>query len=269
MATVVLLTGAAATQSRGGAIAAACGGAILLLVAGPRRVLVAVAGPAIGAAVAVAALAPGLPIGHGARPGVAIAGMIAGLGIAAVSTRVSTAPGRRASSLLGVGIGALLAGAGIAISRSGAVSSDRFSLASADRRGTNGAAFDILRAHLLGGVGAGDLRVLFVTPGGLVSTTLVHNEYLQLAVEHGVVGVALFAVVAAVAGRLLVSARHGSGDRWVWNGAVAGLVALAVQSAFDFLWHIPAVVLFGAALWALGCGPAPSVPSNNHERHHT
>ena len=49
LATTALLIGAVATQSRGGAVAAVCGGAVLLQVAGPRRVLAAVVGPALGA----------------------------------------------------------------------------------------------------------------------------------------------------------------------------------------------------------------------------
>ena len=33
-----------------------------------------------------------------------------------------------------------------------------------------------------------------------------------------------------------------------WTGVIAALTALGVQSAFDFLWHIPLIPLIGAAL---------------------
>jgi O-antigen ligase len=246
-----------------------CGGAVVLQVAGPRRVLVAVVGPGLGAAVACVGLAPGLSVDRSEQPAAAVVGLLVGLGIAAASTRVPAVVQRRVGTTVTAVVVAMFVLGTAVFRHSRSWSSDRLSLTSTDRRGTNAAAFDVLRDHALVGVGPGDLRVVFPTPGGLVTTTLVHNEYLQLAVEIGVVGVALAAACALLTVRRLAATRHRCDDRWMWDGAVAAFTALAVHSAFDFLWHIPAVVLLVTAIVALGCGPASSVPNTNHERHHT
>ena len=99
IATSVLMIGAVATQSRAGAVAATCGVAVLVLIAGPRRVIGATAGPAIGAAVACAGLAPGLSVDRSERPASAIVGLLVGLGIVAASTRVPGVVQRRLATV--------------------------------------------------------------------------------------------------------------------------------------------------------------------------
>jgi O-antigen ligase len=89
-----------------------------------------------------------------------------------------------------------------------------------------------------------------------------HDEYLQFTADDGLVGAALLALLlVAVASRALAGRRSigrgGGEDRWVWAGAVAGLVYLAGHSAFDFLWHVPAVVLVAGVLVGISWPPPP------------
>jgi hypothetical protein len=81
-----------------------------------------------------------------------------------------------------------------------------------------------------------------------------HNDYLQLAVEGGLllgapILIAITAFVIAVRRRLAAS---GDTAYWVRLGAVGGIVAVAVQSAVDFSLQMPG----NAALFATLCGVA-------------
>ena len=89
-----------------------------------------------------------------------------------------------------------------------------------------------------------------------------HNDYLQLAVEGGLllgapVLIAIAAFVIAVRRRFAAS---GDSAYWVRLGAVGGIVAVAVQSAVDFSLQMPG----NAALFATLCGVAL-----HEERHRT
>jgi hypothetical protein len=76
--------------------------------------------------------------------------------------------------------------------------------------------------------------------------TFVHNEYLQIGADAGVVGVLLLAAAAA---SLAGSVRR----RDVMTScAVAGLVSWAVAAGFDFDWHLPVIGLLGGWLAGLG-----------------
>ena len=52
-------------------------------------------------------------------------------------------------------------------------------------------------------------------------------------------------------GRLAWQGRASSPSVEVWAGLLAGLLALGVHSAFDFLWHVPAIPLLAALLIGL------------------
>jgi hypothetical protein len=62
------------------------------------------------------------------------------------------------------------------------------------------------------------------------------------------VGVVLLAVLLVALGRLLWRARATGPAGAVWAGVVAAAAAFAVHSGFDFVWHLPAVVLTGPAV---------------------
>jgi hypothetical protein len=88
-----------------------------------------------------------------------------------------------------------------------------------------------------------------------------HDEYLQLAVEEG--GLGLLGLGALTTG-VVVTARAGwrSGARRdpeltaLRAGAIAGSACFALQSGFDFLWHVPAVPIIAA----VGVGFAALLP---------
>ena len=79
-----------------------------------------------------------------------------------------------------------------------------------------------------------------------------HNEYLQVLLETGVVGAALFAaLLVIVLRRALARARTGPVDLGVF-GAVVGL---ALHNLVDFNWQIPANAAAWVALAALAARP--------------
>lgn len=243
--TTLLFAGLGATQSRGGAVALAVGGAVLLVTLGVGSVWRAAAAPALGAAVILAGLVAGLDSGSSARPAVAVIALLAGIAVAVGMERLP-------SWLMAASAGSVVVGAALfAVVR---LPADRLEVGSSDRAGAARAALDVIGSHRLAGVGPGRLLVTWETPGGLVGLELVHNEYLQLVAELGAIGGLLLAAVAAGVVRALVVARHVA-PRWSWAAGVSALAALAVHSAFDFLWHIPAVALLGAAAFVLAVTP--------------
>jgi O-antigen ligase len=107
-----------------------------------------------------------------------------------------------------------------------------------------GAALRVAAEHPLTGAGPGqaDLR-LRGAEGGTRFFGYAHNEYAQAAAELGLVGVVLLAVLLVAMGRLLWRARAAGPPVAGWAGVVAAAAAFAVHSGFDFVWHLPAVVL--------------------------
>ena len=81
-----------------------------------------------------------------------------------------------------------------------------------------------------------------------------HNDYLQLAVEGGLLlGAPILIAIAGfvIAVRRRLAASHDTAY-WVRLGAVGGIVAVAVQSVVDFSLQMPG----NAALFATLCGVA-------------
>jgi hypothetical protein len=92
------------------------------------------------------------------------------------------------------------------------------------------------------GVGSDRLLELHASDGS--SAHFVHNEYLQVAADAGLVGIGLLGMVAASLARAL--RRTGP----LSSCAVAAVVCWAVGGAFDFSWHLPVVGLVGG--WCAG-----------------
>jgi tetratricopeptide (TPR) repeat protein/O-antigen ligase len=94
-------------------------------------------------------------------------------------------------------------------------------------------------------------------PPGIPSDLVVdhaHNDYLELAVELGVVGLlvagwALVALASVVLPRW--AARHDPLVRGVVLGGIGGLTAIVVHSALDFGLHMPANALLAVFIGAL------------------
>jgi O-antigen ligase len=120
----------------------------------------------------------------------------------------------------------------------------RITLASPDRGGAVRAALRVAAEHPLTGAGPGraDLR-WSGADGGTRVFGYAHNEYAQVAAELGLVGLVLLAVLLVALARLLWRARPTGPATGGWAGVVAAAAAFAVHSGFDFVWHLPAVVL--------------------------
>ncbi len=102
----------------------------------------------------------------------------------------------------------------------------------------------VIAAHPLTGAGPGHADLRWKEPhGGIQFFAYAHNEYAQIVAELGLVGLALLAVLLVAIARLLWSARATAPSAAAWAGAVAAIAAFAVHSGFDFVWHLPAVVL--------------------------
>jgi hypothetical protein len=277
LAATGLLAGLAATMSRAGALALVVGLVVLAGLRGLGATARATVGPVAGALVATIGLLPSMPAASPPRPALALVGLGVGLALAAMMTRLRRWP---ALALLGV---ILLAGvAGLLVTAAdgmgGAaqtVAEARVNLASPDRTGALHAALRLVSQHPLTGTGPGqaDLRWKGHNHGSQLYT-YVHNEYLQITAELGLVGLALLALLLVAITRLLWGARATSpgGAMATWAGVVAAAAAFAIHSGFDFVWHLPAIVLtvtllVGLVLPAPDITPAPqgSVPVQEEE----
>lgn len=244
LAATGLLAGLGATMSRAGAFAVAVGLVVLAGLRGPRATVRAALGPFAGALVALVCLVPSMPAARPPQPALALAGLCAGLALAAVVARLRRWP---AVALLGgamaVGVAALLATGGVG-GAAQTVAEARVNLASPDRTGALHAALGVVAEHPLTGAGPGhaDLRWKG-QDNGTQLFAYAHNEYAQVTAELGLVGLVLVAVLLVALGRLLWSARATQPAGTAWAGAVAAAAAFAVHSGFDFVWHLPAVVL--------------------------
>jgi O-antigen ligase len=120
----------------------------------------------------------------------------------------------------------------------------RGNLASPDRTGALHAALRLVAQQPLTGTGPGqaDLRWKGHDHGTQLFV-YVHNEYLQVAAELGLVGLVLLAVLLAAIIRMLWRARPTARESATWAGVVAAAAAFAVHSGFDFVWRLPAIVL--------------------------
>lgn len=112
-----------------------------------------------------------------------------------------------------------------------AISGTRLTAASPARSKNLEAALRLVAGHPVVGVGPAPGAVSWLGPGGhLDVSNYVHNEYVQVLMELGTVGLilvlAVLAVLAAVA-REVRRARRAGPSRQLWAAGIAALVALA------------------------------------------
>jgi O-antigen ligase len=97
-------------------------------------------------------------------------------------------------------------------------------------------------------VGSGDLQY-------------AHNEYLQTAVDYGLIGlIILLLVFGSVLFRGVVFITMGAtskgGDSGIAIGAIAAIIAMGVQAFFSFVYHVlPDIVLLGVCMGLLSIQP--------------
>jgi O-Antigen ligase len=273
LAATGLLAGLAATMSRAGALALLAGLVVLAGLRGLGATARAAAGPVAGALLALVALLPSMPATSPPRPTLALAGLGAGLALAAMAVRVRRWPAfALAGGVLVAGAVGLLATGGVGAAQAALVA--RANLASPDRTGALHAALRLIAQQPVTGTGPGhaDLRWKGQDHGSQLFA-YVHNEYLQVTAELGLVGLVLLAVLLVAVAWLLWRARTTSpAGPAVWAGVVAAAAAFAIHSGFDFVWHLPAIVLtvtllVGLVLPAPNTAPAhqPSVPVQEEE----
>ena len=260
----LLVVGVGATLSRAGVVALLVGAVVLAYLLGVRRVLATAAAPVAGAAVALVGLAPSMPAELPARPLAAVVALAAGLVVAIGLARVES----RRLWLVVPSVAVLVLVALIPpLPTSKAlpsIGSPRLSLTSPDRTMEAKAAFDAVADRPITGAGPGNTVLAWRGPdGGFLLARYAHNEYLQVAADLGLVGLGLVVALLAAAGALAWRGRAQTPDLELWAGALAGLTALALHSAFDFLWHIPVIPLVGALLVGITV-PQPSETSREN-----
>ncbi|NJC71062.1 hypothetical protein HC031_15275 [Planosporangium thailandense] len=257
----LLLVGVGAALSRAGLIALLAGFVVLTVGVGVRATVRAAAPPALGAVVAVGALAPSFPATAVAHPALAVAGLLVGAVVAIGAPRL---PGRyRAATLTGAL--ALVAAAAATQAHAGylkAVLASRGNLDSSGRSGGARAALELAASHPLAGTGIGRSALFWTTPDGTGAVALyAHDEYLQILVDLGAVGLLLLAVLLAA---VVVTIRRGRAHAHrpgIRAGAVAALAALAVHSGFDFLWHIAVLPLAAGLFIGLAAAATSEEPT--------
>jgi O-antigen ligase len=172
------------------------------------------------------------------------------------------------AGVLVAAVAGLLASGGGLSGTAQTVAEARVNLASPDRAGALRAAVRLVAQQPLTGTGPGqaDLRWKGQDHGNQLYA-YVHNEYLQVAAELGLVGLVLLVVLLVAIARTLWRARPAGRAGATWAGVVAAAAAFAVHSGFDFVWHLPAIgltvaLLVGLVLQAPDPAPAhkPSLP---------
>jgi O-antigen ligase len=127
----------------------------------------------------------------------------------------------------------------------------------------------------LAGTGVNTFAVAAIpysTPGKDYHFREAHNDYLQLAVEGGLlVGVpatvVLWCVVAAIR-RRVAEDRPDSSTYWVRVGAVTGLAAIALQSVVEFSLQMPGNAVLSVVLLAIAVHRQPATPADDVRPRH-
>jgi len=254
-----LIVGVGATLSRAGWLGLGVG-LVVVAVCIPWRRLLPVAVPVLaGAAVATAGVIAVSPAATHRPAVVPVLALGAGAWICVARGAWTR---RRVAAAAPAGVGMLLAAGAVLGHAATSVSSARRTSASPDRDNEWRATARVVRRHPLVGVGPTHLIVRWVdSQGQATDARFTHNEYLQLAAEQGVVAPLL--VIAGLGVVALALARRTIRDRadWLAAGALAGLAAFAVHSAFDFMWHVPVVPIVVAALVGAALAPRAAAQS--------
>lgn len=262
LATTLMVTVLLATLSRAGLLSLAAG--LAVLARGGWPMVRGAVGPLAGGAVAFAALVPSLSAASRARPLPAAVGLVAGALAAELLRRGLSGPSAlrlRARSYTPVLVGsaalALFAAVGsplrpmlwtIVETRLGSGSSYRMPAARQ--------ALSAWADRPLDGLGTGGATTSWRDGAGAqITLRYLHNEYLQVLVEHGVVGAGLL-LAAVVAGARLALAGRPALIPPLRRGGVGATAAFAVSSGFDITWHTPALPVLAASIYGAALTPS-------------
>ncbi len=241
-----LLAGLIATWSRGGAFAFVGGLAVFAAVVGISRAVTVIWPHVVATGVFVALF---IPASNGTVANAWMAPL--GLGVACLLAPAVARFARRTRRLpvmLGgavsvVGAAAVVGAPGVRASLTAGSLGDRMDI-------WRDAAATIQQVPWLG-TGPGNVIFVYRNEEGIpLLARYAHNEYLGMAVEHGLVGLLVLSLVLGGLAHVVWSARHSSPPVH-WVAAVAGLTTIGVHSALDFLWRFPVVPMVGAVLVAV------------------
>lgn len=134
-----------------------------------------------------------------------------------------------------------------------------------------GVAVDVIKNHPIMGIGLGAFAVVYTaydSNNGFFRLEQVHNDYLQVLTDGGLLGagLALFFVVSLFRKGFR---RRESGDVFrsgVANGALAGCFAVLVHSFFDFTLHTTSNALLFLVLAALATINGRVEEGDSHRR---
>jgi O-Antigen ligase len=235
---VALLAGFASTQSRAGAIALVVG--FLILGIGSRcKGCSNLVGPLLGGLIAGAAVVASSPITQDTRPLVAAAGLVAGVGIAIALDSYPLLRWPTVGAIAVVGVILLIGPASQVREDVGGV---RFALTSEDRANEWEAASQLFKDNPWTGVGPGNAPLIWQQDGRTFEAEFAHNEYLQLAAEQGLLGLGALLLTAGLIAFFWV--RRPDLDM------IAAIVAVMLHAGFDFLAHIPVILIVFAIVLA-------------------
>lgn len=173
------------------------------------------------------------------------------------SQRIKSAALRTALALtliIGLFAGVVLLGGESALSRFvGSVNSDD---PTTGRAHFWNVTLDIIKAHPIVGTGLGAFPSVYTrydTRNGMYRLEQVHNDYLQILSDGGIVGAALGLLFVVMLFRMGFARRESSDEyrSGVALGALAGCFAVLVHSFFDFTLHTTANALLFLVLAAL------------------
>jgi hypothetical protein len=258
----VLLVGFVATFSRGGAVALLVGIVVLALLGGANALVRAIPS-VLGAAVASTALLSSVRLTEHRQLVLALVAFAAGAVVAGL-------PNGRVMTVVVVvcALGVVsVPGVRTPIDRGwSAVARGRLTVSSPDRSKAVDAALRLAGRHPVAGVGPGEVDLTWPSTNPLEPGTLhlryAHDEYVQVLVESGGVGLTIL-IAGLLATGWAVWRHRRDANAVAAAGCIAALTALAVHSATDYLWHIALIPLTGAVLVAVVLPRPP--PATNEE----
>ena len=158
-----------------------------------------------------------------------------------------TLPSARTSAMAIVGVAVLFIAAFALMMRDPALRS-RFSISSPGRLDEWGAAIDRFRSSPIVGTGPGPIS--FELPGlPTRSVAYAHNEYLQFLAQQGVIGASI--LVIGLLGALRSLKRSFTRPSLFRISAIVGCGVLGFHAWFDYVLHLPAILVGAAMLMAL------------------
>jgi O-antigen ligase len=164
--------------------------------------------------------------------------------------------------VLGAGVAALLRFVPLGDRMRDFLEASGGSVSQVDRVVTWRASLEMMRDYALTGVGFGsfgDVFPAYLPAGEFRRWYHVHNDYLELALEGGVVAVVLVAwLIFAYWRRLIAAIGRAARPEMAFIGLVLGILALSVHALFDFNHQIPANGLLFTTMAAIAVSIAES-----------